>query len=121
MKTSSDPRHRKRMQIVTELFSESFLPQSPKDPKTSKILSNLNIIDPLITSSAPQFPLDKIGKVDLAILRLAVYELIVDKKEPEKVVIDEAVELAKVFGGEGSPPFVNGVLGSILQNEKSKD
>ena len=87
--------------------------KSPEDYK-----AKLKHIDPLIEKAAPEFPLDKIGKVDLAILRLAVYELVVDKKEPEKVIIDEAVELAKVFGGDGSPPFVNGVLGSILEKNK---
>ncbi|MBI2611340.1 hypothetical protein HYW54_01165 [Candidatus Gottesmanbacteria bacterium] len=116
MKTAKDPRHQRRMRIVTELFAESFLPQRLKDQKTKKILSQLSSIDPLISLAAPEFPLDKIGKVDLAILRLAVFELNVEKKEPEKVIIDEAVELAKIYGGEGSPPFVNGVLGSILQN-----
>jgi len=57
---------------------------------------------------------------DLAILRLGVWELAVDvdKKVPEKVVIDEAVELAKTFGTESSPGFVNGVLGTILKNMK---
>src|SRR3989344_446517 len=78
----------------------------------------LPLIDGAIASAAPEWSLDKISKVDLAILRLAVFELTIEKKEPPKVVIDEAVELAKTYGGDGSPPFVNGVLGTILQNAK---
>jgi len=119
MKTPQDPRHKKRLKIVTQLFAQSFHDQPPKSELTQKILDKKDTIDPLISRSAPEFPLDKVAKVDLAILRLAVYELIIEKKEPEKVIIDEAVELAKTLGGEGSPPFINGVLGSILQKENA--
>lgn len=78
--------------------------------------SYLSKIDPLIEKSAPAFPLEGIAKIDVAILRLATFELLFEKKEPPKVIIDEAVELAKEFGGEGSPAFVNGVLGTLLKN-----
>lgn len=76
---------------------------------------NLDFIDKEITSSAPEWPLERINKIDLAILRLAVYELLIQKKEPPKVIIDEAVELAKEFGSENSAAFINGVLGNILK------
>ncbi len=75
-----------------------------------------------IAIAAPQFPPEKLNKIDLAILRLGVFELIIEQKEPQKVIIDEAVELGKEFGAENSPKFVNGVLGAILkdmQNGKS--
>ena len=98
MKTAKDPRHQKRITVVQELFSVSFKKGENYLPKTKQILKLLNKIDPLITSSAPEFPLDKIAKVDLAILRLAIYELTIEKKEPPKVIIDEAVELAKELG-----------------------
>ncbi len=62
--------------------------------------------------------MDKLNGVDLAILRLAVYELIFEGAEPAKVVIDEAVELAKEFGGENSPAFVNGALGKAMSSGK---
>ncbi len=78
-------------------------------------MSNLDFIDKEITSSAPEWPLERINKIDLAILRLAVYELLIQKKEPPKVIIDEAVELAKEFGSENSAAFINGVLGNILK------
>lgn len=83
-----------------------------------QIIKNLPRIDSLITKSAPQWPLDQVNKIDLAILRLAVFELVLNKQEPEKVIIDEAVELAKEFGGQSSPAFVNGVLGTILKEKQ---
>lgn len=73
-------------------------------------------IDSLIAESAPAWPLPKVNRVDLAILRLATWELVIEKKTPQKVVIDEAVELAKQYGAAGSPSFVNGVLGSLLKS-----
>ncbi|MBI1982106.1 MAG: transcription antitermination factor NusB, partial [Candidatus Levybacteria bacterium] len=69
-------------------------------------------------NAAPEFPIGKINKVDLAVLRLAVFELLVERKEPQKVIIDEAIELAKEYGGETSPSFINGALGNILTHEK---
>lgn len=117
MKTAQDPRHRLRIGIIQQLFSYSFMKYKKNNAKTQTIINNLANIDPMIIKAAPEYPLDKISKVDLAILRLAVFELLLEKKEPPKVIIDEAVELAKSFGGEGSPPFINGVLGTILENE----
>lgn len=73
------------------------------------------MLDEKIQSAAPEWPVDKIAKIDLAILRLAIYELLIEKKEPPKVIIDEAIELAKEFGNDNSPKFVNGVLGTILK------
>ena len=73
-------------------------------------------LDDTLRPVAPEWPIDNIAKIDLAILRLAVFELTTDKKEPPKVVIDEAIELAKEFGNEHSSKFVNGVLGTILKS-----
>lgn len=115
MKTSQDPRHQKRMTLVQELFAASFPPQDPSEA-ILPVIEHLNSIDEHITKAAPEWPLDKISKIDLAILRLAVYELSVEKKEPPKVVIDEAVELAKTFGNATSPGFINGALGTVLKN-----
>ncbi len=119
MKTPHDPRHLKRRKTVKALFAESFTPQTKQDGLAKKILSQKKTIDKKIQSAAPVWPVEKLNKIDLAILRLAVYEL-ENKKTPPKVVIDEAVELAKEFGGENSPPFVNGVLGTILGEVKEK-
>ena len=59
----------------------------------------------------------RINKVDRAVLTVAIWELAVEKKTPPKVIIDEAVELAKEFGSESSPGFVNGILGAILKKQ----
>lgn len=113
MKNPLDPRHKKRRQIVEDLFRKSFYNQ-PIGETAKIIFSKLDFVDGNIKNAAPEFPIEKINKVDLAILRLAVYELIVEKKEPPKVIIDEAVELAKEYGGDTSPSFINGALGNII-------
>ncbi len=112
MKTASDPRHKKRQKLVEELFKIDFHKQRV-DKNAKIILENKDFIDKKIENAAPEFSIDKINKVDLAILRLAVYELLVEKKEPAKVIIDEAIELAKEYGGDSSPSFVNGALGNL--------
>jgi len=113
MKNPLDPRHKKRQKLVQELFKFDFRKQNVT-PETKIILSNIEMIDNKIRTSAKEFPLDKINKVDLAILRLAIYEL-----TTQKVIIDEAIELAKEFGGDTSPAFINGVLGNIINHDKS--
>lgn len=116
MKSSADPRHKKRVIIVKQLFAESFASQKHVEDETKNIIKQKEKIDQIIQGSAPTWPVDKLNKIDLAILRLAIYEL--EKNiTPPKVVIDEAVELAKEFGGENSPSFVNGVLGTIYKAE----
>lgn len=72
-------------------------------------------IDGMITPAAPEWPIEQIAKIDKAILRIAVYELMVKRDVPPKVAINEAVELAKAFGGENSSKFINGVLGTIYR------
>jgi N utilization substance protein B len=117
MKTAKDPRHKKRRTLVKELFAQSYTNQDNLSGSTNKILAKRGEIDEKIQSAAPAWPIDKLNRIDLAILRLAVFEL--DNSEiPPKVVIDEAVELAKEFGGESSPSFVNGVLGTIYKQSK---
>lgn len=118
MKTALDPRHKKRQKIVEDLFKAGFHKQ-PIGPNSTEILNHLNLLDEKIQDAAPEFPIDKINKVDLAILRLAVYELAVAKKEPPKVIVDEAIELAKEYGGESSPAFINGALGKVITNDKT--
>ncbi len=79
------------------------------------VKKHLSRIDEIIVDSAPEWPIDKIAKVDLVILRIAVFELVFGKKAPSKVVVDECVELAKEYGNDTSHKFVNGVLGAILE------
>jgi len=118
MKTSYDPRHQRRQHVVQELFSTEFHKQEVS-LESREVLKHLSFLDEQIQKAAPDFPVDKINRVDLAILRLAIFELLVDKKAPHNVVIDEAVELAKEFANEKSPAFVNGVLGNITTHAKS--
>jgi transcription antitermination protein NusB len=70
-------------------------------------------LDARIVAAAPQWPLPQLPAVDRAILRLAIFELCFDNETPPRAAINEAVDLAKVYGGESSSRFVNGVLGSI--------
>jgi len=113
MKTSQDPRHKKRQKIIQELFSLQFHKQKAGE-KTKEIIRQIEKIDAYIQKAAPEYPVEKINRIDLAILRLASYEIMIEQKEPKNVIIDEAVELAKEYGNETCPGFVNGVLGKIV-------
>jgi len=73
-------------------------------------------IDKLIEKAAPEWPLHQIAIIDIAILRLSIYELLFSKDIPPKVAIDEAVELAKTYGGANSSKFINGVLGTVYRS-----
>ncbi len=115
MKTRSDPRHQKRRLIVQSLFSNLFQKDQTDDQIVKEIINQSSFLDQEICESAPEWPLERINKIDISILRLAIFEILIQKKEPVKVVVDEAVELAKEFGSENSPAFINGVLGHILK------
>lgn len=123
--TYMDPRHAQRIKTIQNLFALSFdkltnnLPY-PDDQRTKEIRLNVKKIDSLIQEYAQKYPLLKIAKTDLAILRLSIYELLIERKEPEKVVIDEAVELAKELSGDKAYGFVNAVLGKVLTNINTK-
>lgn len=73
-------------------------------------------VDQLIAAAAPEWPLDQISVIDKSILRIAGFELLKSTDIPPKVAINEAVELAKTFGGENSSKFINGVLGTLFRN-----
>lgn len=87
-----------------------------------------NDLDDQLQPIAPEWPIDQIARMDRVVLRIGLYELQFEKDVPPKVVINEAVELAKAFGGENSSKFINGVLGTVMRqreeaaaNEKPKD
>jgi N utilization substance protein B len=84
------------------------------------VLKNQKEIDKLIVKFAPEWPLEKITIVDRNILRIGIYELKFDPEIPAKVVINEAIEIAKTFSGESSGKFVNGVLGAIYKEMGEK-
>jgi N utilization substance protein B len=83
--------------------------------RVAAIVNQLEEIDEIIRSRAVNWSIDRMSHVDLTILRIGVYELKFDEGVPEKVAINEAVELAKTYGGENSSSFVNGVLARIVQ------
>lgn len=143
MKSSKDPRHEARRIALQVLFEWSFNSldvemimkrdldtlihlENPEEggKKTDTELAtflvkgvtgDLDKIDKIISGAAPEWPVEQIAKIDLEILRLAIFELYIARNVPPKVSIDEAVELAKEFGGENSSKFINGVLGTVVK------
>jgi N utilization substance protein B len=98
------------------LLAESALSEANADfarELVQGVISNQEQIDEQIRCFAPAWPLEQIPVVDRSILRLAIYEILLDNRVPMKVAINEAVELAKTFGSESSSKFVNGVLGAV--------
>lgn len=114
---------------VLERNVEEFAPNKADNPFIEKLLDGVigkqPELDQVIAKAAPEWPIDRISPVDRNILRLGLYELLfADRKEvPAKVAINEAIELAKQFGGENSSRFVNGVLGAVYKEigEPGKD
>lgn len=91
------------------------------DHATKGIAKHRKDIDGLIVKNAPEWPLDQIAAIDRAVLRVWIYEVLHSKEVPPKVAINEAVEIAKGFGGENSGSFVNGVLGTVYRNSDKYD
>ena len=77
-------------------------------------------LDATLQPVAPEWPIDQIARMDRLVLRIGLYELENEADVPPKVVINEAVELAKAFGGDNSSKFVNGVLGTLLREKEAK-
>ncbi len=147
MKRKNDPRHLARIVALQKLFSAHFDHADKEDNAPLKISGaeldeiaetsevkdydrelaeklvngvqkELESLDKYITEFAPQWPLDQIQAVDLEIMRIALWEGFEAKITPPKVAIDEAIEIAKDFGGDASSKFVNGVLGAIYEKSK---
>ena len=127
MITPLDPRHLLRQTIVQQLFEWQqlskikdlhFKIRRHADDKTKQIVTSIDQFDQTINSAVVKWSKDKINNIDLAILRLAVFEIEIEKKEPVKVIIDEAIELAKEFGSDSCADFVNGILAKIISNAK---
>lgn len=78
-------------------------------------------LDKILQPVAPEWPIDQIARMDRMVLRIGLYELQNEQGVPPKVVINEAVELAKAFGGDNSSKFINGVLGTILRQQTGND
>jgi N utilization substance protein B len=99
-----------------DIFAPKFEDQEFTTKLVTGILKNLDALNTMIRKYAPDWPIEQITNVDRNVLRIGIYELKFDKNIPPKVAINEAIELAKTFGGESSGKFVNGVLGSIYRD-----
>lgn len=80
------------------------------------VVKNITAIDEVIVKNAPEWPIAQITIIDRNVLRLGIYEMMFIKDTPARVVINEAVEMGKRFGGDSSGKFVNGVLGALYKN-----
>ncbi len=143
MISDTDPRHTSRKLALSSIFSWSFSePDIDKNVETSAemleeegisydneltkfivngVKDHTDEIDKIIEECAPDWPIDKIAKIDLVILRIAIFEVLFGKKTPVKVAIDEAVEIAKEYGNDTSHKFINGVLGTVVEKYLPKE
>ena len=144
MKKATDPRHLSRELALQSLFSKDFNNErvntidfnveelsvideieTYNEELYSSIVTGVREkkeeIDSMIALFAPQWPISQMKLVDIQILRMAIYEGFLEKITPPKVAIDEAIELAKAFGGDSSSKFVNGVLGAIYEKYKQEN
>ncbi|NLP16799.1 MAG: transcription antitermination factor NusB [Clostridiales bacterium] len=103
-----------QMEIYLSQLSEPTLEEAEYlTNRFQAVLSKLDEIDEILSETASGWALSRMGKVELTILRLAVFEMKFDEGIPIKVAINEAVELAKTFGGDDTPGFVNGILAKL--------
>src|SRR5512133_1923835 len=116
--------HRSESKDATEILKrdiEEFAPDLEEKEFAEKIVGGVmehhEEIDGMITTFAPDWPLAKITTVDRNVLRIGTFELTYTHEIPSKVAINEAIELAKTFGGESSGKFVNGVLGAVYRDQ----
>jgi transcription antitermination protein NusB len=117
----SDVAHHDAQAALQARLDEAPLPEDAVRFASSLVhgtLANVAALDESIRHLAPGWPLDQMARIDVSILRLAIYELSVSKDVPVKVVINEAVELAKLFGSDSSGRFVNGVLGAVAKSQQ---
>ncbi|MDM8528123.1 transcription antitermination factor NusB [Anaerolineales bacterium HSG24] len=108
---------------LTSLVEQFPLPEAAEEfawSLATGIHSQRDYLDDIVKTLATEWPITQLAAVDRNVLRIAVYEFLFKPEIPPKVTINEAVELAKMFGGESSPRFVNGVLGSLLSHEEIK-
>ena len=133
-------RHLSRMIAMQTLYELDFRPESNKDEVMERNISEYadkcesdfvdllvegvsklkDELEEIVTESAPEWPMEQISLIDREVLRIAIYELLYVNDIPPKVSINEAVELAKQFGGDNSSKFVNGVLGTVYKKYEDK-
>ncbi len=130
-------RHLSRIIVLQTLYEWDFRPESDLaaltelnidnfnepvdrpfiDRMIDGVISSVSELDTVIGTAAPEWPVEQIASIDKTILRMAIYELRQEQDTPPRVVINEAVELAKAFGGDNSSKFINGVLGTLYRDD----
>lgn len=122
------------LQVLYELDQSDHLPgdivaqrlaDMPMEDKLEKFTEDIiygvvpmkQVLDELISKHAPEWPFDQVAIIDRNVLRIALWELAFTTDTPVKVIINEAIELGKLFGSDSSPRFINGVLGSLVSNQ----
>lgn len=106
-------------ETLKRLLEENEAPEETRafaQELTCGVWQNKDKLDAIIYKFAPLFPVEQLAVVDRNILRIALFELLLNQQVSHKVAVNEAVELAKTFGGENSAKFINGVLGSVCRN-----
>lgn len=109
-------------EILKRNLKDKYLPEEVAgfaDSLVSGVITNKQLLDETISGFATAFPVDQLAVMDRNILRLALFEIIIKKEVPPKVAVNEAVELAKEFGADAAPKFINGVLGSVISSIKN--
>lgn len=105
--------------VLQQRLAETQLPEKTADFSrhlVGGVAKHQEVLDLFIQRYAPEWPLEQMAYIDLNILRIAIFEFAVAGETPVKVAINEAVELAKAFGSDSSPRFVNGVLGTLVNH-----
>lgn len=130
-------RHLSRIIVLQTLYEWDFRPESDLpgliqlnidnfneaidrefiDRMVTGVIESVADLDAVIGSAAPEWPVEQIASIDKTILRMAIFELRHEQDTPPRVVINEAVELAKAFGGDNSSKFINGVLGTLYRDD----
>jgi len=117
-------RENKNLDKIVEQNLKEFAPGFNDEGFTKSIVqgvvNHLVEIDRQITKYAPDWPIEQITIVDRNVLRVGIYEMLFNSEIPDKVAINEAIEVAKAYGGEASGKFVNGVLGAIYKDIENK-
>lgn len=130
-------RHLSRIIVLQTLYEWDFRPEADVDDLVERNVENFHEpvdrefidrairgvidgreeLDQTIAAAAPDWPVEQIASIDKTILRMAIYELRQETETPPRVIINEAVELAKAFGGDNSSKFINGVLGTLYRDD----
>ncbi len=119
-----DMRRDSDIEAVTDRNIEEFQEDADADYIRKVVVGSIQHVDTIdaeIERVAPEWPIHQISPIDKAILRVAIFELLFSEDVPPKVAINEAVELSKMFGGENSSKFINGVLGTVYRSSSKYD